>query len=379
VLLSVSCSFGILIRLFLLAAILDFRSTDEVFQEADLLNLDKPMMGMLTLQHGERTRGLRSVSVMSYSTLQQTLYKHTSNVLIVSTLSDYNIASKLSAFTSVRDEQTKTQFAYNSLGFVSYDDERAICDKTEYAINRNLNGYIIWEISGDLMADLSTPLLDATNNRLNKLDIRCDLVDWEHPKLATQSIPIPKPTLSTQTLLPTVKNKIESISPTHPRAAPNLAQPNSQIPTLSSPPAPFVKVETTQSASGPAQYFKPTLGPTKRATTTHSKAENSLFYPRYDDDGTSVDCRNDGNAPKWMTSDMMRSSRRECCSSYVSSSWSDRCNAESPFYPNFDTKSCVNDGNHPSWMAGDYLADNRSKCCNKFFRDKKVLEKCTSE
>ena len=105
---------------------------------------------------------------------------------------DYNIASKLSGFTSVRDEQTKTQYAYNSVGFVSYDDERAICDKTEYVIDRNLNGYIIWEISGDLMPDLSTPLLDATNNRLNKLDIRCDLVDWEHPKPATQHTTYPQ-------------------------------------------------------------------------------------------------------------------------------------------------------------------------------------------
>ena len=241
------------------------------------------------------------------------------------------------------------------------------------------------------MPDLSTPLLDATNNRLKKLDVRCDLVDWEHPKPAIQTIPIPKPTLnslSTQTFLPTVNNKIESISPTHPRAVPNLVQviettqnssPVAQIPTQASPPTPSVKVETTLSVSVPAHYVKPTLGPTKRATTTHSQDDNSLFYPRYNADGTSVDCRNDGNAPMWMTSNMMRSSRRECCSSYVSSSWSDRCNAESPFYPKFDTKSCVNDGNHPSWMAGDYLADNRSKCCNKFFRDKKVLEKCTSE
>jgi chitinase len=39
-------------------------------------------------------------------------------------------------------------------GFLSYDDERAICDKAEYAINENLNGFIIWEISGDVMDDL---------------------------------------------------------------------------------------------------------------------------------------------------------------------------------------------------------------------------------
>lgn len=35
---------------------------------------------------------------------------------------------------------------YGKTGLVSYDDERAICDKTEYAQVHNLNGYIIWEI-----------------------------------------------------------------------------------------------------------------------------------------------------------------------------------------------------------------------------------------
>ncbi len=52
--------------------------------------------------------------------------------------------AKISQFTTVRDEQTKTQIAYNSYGLVSYDDEVAICDKTEYAMTHGLNGYIIW-------------------------------------------------------------------------------------------------------------------------------------------------------------------------------------------------------------------------------------------
>jgi hypothetical protein len=86
----------------------------------------------------------------------------------------FNIVNKISQFTSVRDEQTHTQIAYNSAGLVSYDDERAICDKTEYAMDHNLNGYIIWEISGDILPDLSTPLLDATNDRLNNPNIKCD-------------------------------------------------------------------------------------------------------------------------------------------------------------------------------------------------------------
>jgi len=86
----------------------------------------------------------------------------------------FNIVKHISSFTSVRDEQTKTQYAYNNAGLVSYDDERAICDKTEYAMDNYLNGYIIWEISGDLLEDLSTPLLDAVNDRLNDPGVRCD-------------------------------------------------------------------------------------------------------------------------------------------------------------------------------------------------------------
>lgn len=79
--------------------------------------------------------------------------------------------------TSVRDEQTMTQYVYGSTGMVSFDDERAICDKTEYAQVHDLNGYIIWEISGDLMPDLSTPLLDAANAKLLNPDLDCASLD----------------------------------------------------------------------------------------------------------------------------------------------------------------------------------------------------------
>jgi len=136
---------------------------------------------------------------------------------------DYNIKSKLSSYTSVRDEQTKTQYAYNEWGFISYDDERAICDKTEYGIDNNLNGYIIWEISGDLMPDLSTPLLDALGNRLNNTDVRCESVDWLGPKPIAPTAPTqratPLPTASltnqpTETLSPTKEGILETASPT---------------------------------------------------------------------------------------------------------------------------------------------------------------------
>ncbi len=79
----------------------------------------------------------------------------------------FNIEKRLYEMTSVRDEITKTQYAYfESGGVVSYDDQRAICDKVEYAIDNELNGFIIWEITGDVRDDLTTPLLDEVNLKL---------------------------------------------------------------------------------------------------------------------------------------------------------------------------------------------------------------------
>ena len=101
---------------------------------------------------------------------------------------DYNIMEKLNEgyLTTFRDEQTMTEVAYSEKGLVSYDDERAICDKTEYAMVHNLvstggyrrsrlmplllnippqNGYIIWELSGDIMPGTS----DLAIARLTKL------------------------------------------------------------------------------------------------------------------------------------------------------------------------------------------------------------------
>ncbi|KAL3817553.1 hypothetical protein ACHAXA_010572, partial [Cyclostephanos tholiformis] len=88
----------------------------------------------------------------------------------------FNILEKLSSFTTAWDNQTHTAYAYSYAGFLSYDDERAICDKTEYAVNNKLNGFIIWEISGDLLLDGTTPLLDAMNSKLNDPAVKCESV-----------------------------------------------------------------------------------------------------------------------------------------------------------------------------------------------------------
>eukprot|EP00804_Cyclotella_cryptica_P020277 CCRYP_015903-RA/>CCRYP_015903-RA protein AED:0.05 eAED:0.05 QI:474/1/1/1/1/0.9/10/478/2037 len=88
----------------------------------------------------------------------------------------FNLMARMNEMTSVRDDVTKTQYAYfnNGGGFVSYDDERAICDKADYVISNRLGGAIIWEMSGDMMDDLYSPLLEALNRKLVKQDLDCE-------------------------------------------------------------------------------------------------------------------------------------------------------------------------------------------------------------
>lgn len=68
--------------------------------------------------------------------------------------------------TQLRDNKSKTQIAFSNpndqfaagfdstdafaeslpQGLVSFDDERAICDKVQYAQENDLAGFIIWEL-----------------------------------------------------------------------------------------------------------------------------------------------------------------------------------------------------------------------------------------
>ena len=107
----------------------------------------------------------------------------------------FNVHNKLPWMIQMRDNKSKTQYQYAYIahaeqpvgspsnpdgmalslpeGLVSFDDERAICDKVHYAQEKNLGGFIIWELSGDVMDDLSTPLLDITNRKLGDPSIVC--------------------------------------------------------------------------------------------------------------------------------------------------------------------------------------------------------------
>ncbi len=86
----------------------------------------------------------------------------------------YNIVNSLSQMKQSRDEITKTPYAsFSSGGMISYDNKQSICEKTEYLMDHSLNGLIIWELSGDLMSDLSTPLLDTINSKLKNPSLTC--------------------------------------------------------------------------------------------------------------------------------------------------------------------------------------------------------------
>ena len=132
--------------------------------------------------------------------------------------------AKLPNMISIRDELTKSQYAYfpgkpmlfcntilffypnNDLhlicilnmhiylagGLVSFDNERSICDKTEYAIENNLNGFLIWELSGDMMTDLSTPLLNSVNAKLLDPNLDCETIASSGPQ-PTPSLPSSPP------------------------------------------------------------------------------------------------------------------------------------------------------------------------------------------
>jgi len=131
----------------------------------------------------------------------------------------YRIVDKLSkgGMVSKRHEPTKTQYAYfkDGSGLVSYDDPQAVCDKANYVNTNQLGGLVVWEISGDLMENLETPLIDAINRKLEEPTFDCSSIaiitsdddssifalDTNSPSTQTFSA---IPTMSLTTMTPTI-------------------------------------------------------------------------------------------------------------------------------------------------------------------------------
>eukprot|EP00970_Alexandrium_tamarense_P001266 scaffold131_cov206-Alexandrium_tamarense.AAC.6 len=88
----------------------------------------------------------------------------------------FNIVKALGRMTTYRHEKTQTQYAVfndGQRGLVSYDDARAICDKVHYANQRGMHGFLVWEISGDMLDNGDTPLIDATNAKIQNPGMEC--------------------------------------------------------------------------------------------------------------------------------------------------------------------------------------------------------------
>lgn len=108
----------------------------------------------------------------------------------------YNIVDKLNNGTlvSVRHEPTKTQYAYftDGSGLVSYDDQQSVCDKADYVNKELLGGLFFWEMTGDLMQNMETPLIDMINRKLTEINFDCRLIA-ESETEAVKPLPPPAP------------------------------------------------------------------------------------------------------------------------------------------------------------------------------------------
>lgn len=72
-------------------------------------------------------------------------------------LNEWNIDSN-SAYQKHWDDRSKTPWATNGPLFLTYENERSISEKVQYANNHNLGGVMIWSIDQD---DLDSKLLTA--------------------------------------------------------------------------------------------------------------------------------------------------------------------------------------------------------------------------
>ena len=244
-----------------------------------------------------------------------------------------------------------TQYIYGDTGMVSYDDERSICDKTEYAQFHGLNGYIIWELSGDLMPDLSTPLLDAANAKLLDPDLNCASFD------VSDSVIISSDASESSYVLPDSQPVISEPEPSE------WSQP--------------VEIISTSATVVSTPATSPTI--TTVTATNNVDSVTDKFFPVFVD-GTTL-CQT-GTVPSsvqaWMAEQDLKDTMMECCASYSLPGGYENClkggssSDDTPYYPKFRATQCISDGVPPSWMAGDYLTSSSWDCCQNSFLGSKL-------
>lgn len=143
----------------------------------------------------------------------------------------YNVLSQINLFTENWDSQAKGPYLTGNNGlntFVSYDNEQSIQLKSEFIVENNLRGAIIWEITGDYIETTpgsgviaNTPLVNTVN------DVFCNYIPSspsaslheEHennfivyPNPTSGEIIIPKSDFTTATLLNSLGQKVYKTS-----------------------------------------------------------------------------------------------------------------------------------------------------------------------
>jgi hypothetical protein len=98
-----------------------------------------------------------------------------------------------------RHAPSKTEYAYfkDGSGLVTYDDTQAVCNKAEYVNQNLLGGMFIWELSGDMLDSMATPLLDTINRKLEELNFDCSIMATP-PDCSLPELPPPSPKGSAQ-------------------------------------------------------------------------------------------------------------------------------------------------------------------------------------
>eukprot|EP00585_Thalassiosira_rotula_P004448 CAMPEP_0196153706 /NCGR_PEP_ID=MMETSP0910-20130528/37653_1 /TAXON_ID=49265 /ORGANISM="Thalassiosira rotula, Strain GSO102" /LENGTH=653 /DNA_ID=CAMNT_0041417579 /DNA_START=108 /DNA_END=2069 /DNA_ORIENTATION=+ len=210
----------------------------------------------------------------------------------------FNIMAQIDSMTIDWDEETKTPYAYfndNKGGLVSYDDEQSICLKTEYAIKEDLNGFIIWELSGDLMEDLNTPLLDMVNRKLSESDTNCAdpfgsklAMEMEGainlPNAATEATAEEATTEEAITMATTSSTAFSAVESASMEASPatiSSVESSATVPSVSSASSAAVSPTTVSSASSGLDLYAtvPVVSSASSATVSSASAGKDLYAP----------------------------------------------------------------------------------------------------
>ncbi|MFY7067584.1 glycosyl hydrolase family 18 protein [Nocardiopsis changdeensis] len=78
-------------------------------------------------------------------------------------IDDWKVIKNLTGYDLYRDDASGTAWLYNGSTFWTYDDEIAIAQKTQWAVDRGLGGVMIWSIDGD---DANASLMNAVDATL---------------------------------------------------------------------------------------------------------------------------------------------------------------------------------------------------------------------